>query len=243
MINIVVPMAGLSSRFYKKGYKTPKFLIEIFGSLVIQKVIWSLGIDGTYIYLVQAKDNKKYNLTELLTKITPNSNVKIVEVDAPTEGAAVTTLLAKDHINNNVPLIICNSDQIIEWSPDDFFRSIQETKNLDGCILTFNSLDLKWSYVKTNSNGVAVEVAEKNPISDQATVGVYYWKRGKDYVKYAETMIKKDIRVNNEFYVCPVYNEAILNNKKITTYAVDKMIGLGTPEDLEEYVRSQSNSA
>ena len=110
----------------------------------------------------------------------------------------------------------------------------------DGGILTFKSNHPKWSYARLD-NGFVAEVAEKNPISDIATVGIYYWKHGKDYVKYAEQMISKNIRVNNEFYVCPVFNEAILDDKKIVTYDVDKMWGLGTPEDLEVFIHDKKH--
>jgi hypothetical protein len=90
------------------------------------------------------------------------------------------------------------------------------------------------SYAKTEkNNNIVLEVAEKKVISNNATAGVYFWKYGSDYVKYSERMIKKNIRVNNEFYVCPVYNEAILDKKNIIIYSVEKMWGLGTPQDLE----------
>ena len=165
--------------------------------------------------------------------ITPNC--KIVIVDKVTEGAASTTLLAKDAINNENPLIISNSDQFIDWDTNETLYNFigEET---DGGIVTFESTHPKWSYAKVGDDGYVNEVAEKNPISDNATVGIYYWKKGSDYVKYAEEMIQKDIRVNNEFYVCPVYNQAIEDNKKIKIHKIDKMWGLGTPEDLNTYL-------
>jgi dTDP-glucose pyrophosphorylase len=106
----------------------------------------------------------------------------------------------------------------------------------DGGIITFTSTHPKWSFAKLNKYGFVTEVAEKNPISDIATVGVYFWKHGSDYVKYTEQMINKDIRVNNEFYVCPVYNEAIADGKKIRTFNIEKMWGIGTPEDLNYFL-------
>lgn len=109
-------------------------------------------------------------------------------------------------------------------------------KEADGGLVTFKATHPKWSYAKTDGMGMVVEVAEKNPISDNATVGFYYWKRGKDYVTYAEDMIYHDIRVNNEFYVCPVYNLALKEGKQIHTYEAKTMWGLGTPEDLETYL-------
>lgn len=241
MTNIVVPMAGSGSRFLEKNYELPKPLIEVDGMPMIQKAVWSCGIGGHYIYLVQAEHNKKYNLSELLPAMTPSLKVTVIEVDGVTSGAAETVLLAKEYIDNDDVLVICNSDQIVEWDPNAFLWNVGSERDLEGCIPIFNSTDPKWSYAKTNDEGLVVEVAEKNPISDQASVGIYYWVQGSDFVKYAEQMISKNIRVNNEFYICPVYNEAILDGLRIGTYQVDKMISLGTPEDLEEYVSSKTN--
>jgi dTDP-glucose pyrophosphorylase len=107
---------------------------------------------------------------------------------------------------------------------------------IDGGILTFKATHPKWSYAKLDDNGFVSEVAEKKVISDNATVGVYFWKQGSDYVKYAEQMIAKNIRVNNEFYVCPVFNEAIADGKKIRVKEISKMWGIGTPEDLNNFL-------
>jgi dTDP-glucose pyrophosphorylase len=241
MTNVIVPMAGAGSRFFEAGYDKPKFLLDVLGSLMIEKAVWTCGIGGRYIYVVQAEHNRKYNLSELLPTITPTLDVVVLEVDGPTEGAVSTALIAKEYIDNDDLLVICNSDQIVEWDPNSFLLDVGEGRDLDGCIPVFTSSDPKWSYVKTDEEGNVTEVAEKDPISDQASVGIYYWRYGSDFVKYAEQMIEKNIRVNNEFYVCPVYNEAIKDGKKIGTYAVDKMVGLGTPEDLENYVKSQTD--
>jgi dTDP-glucose pyrophosphorylase len=115
-----------------------------------------------------------------------------------------------------------------------------ESSGIDGGILTFRDTAKKWSFAKVDNNGLVTEVAEKNPISDIATVGLYYWKQGKDFVEAAEQMISKNIRTNNEFYVCPSFNEAILNGKKIKTFEIAKecMHGVGTPEDLAIYLGS-----
>lgn len=232
-LNVLVPMAGAGSRFEQMGYTFPKPLIDVMGKPMIQSVVESLNIDANYIYIVQKSHRQKYNLDTLLNLITPNC--KIVEVDGITDGAARTTLFAKEFINNNSPLITMNSDQIIEWNSSEFMYKMNEL-SCDGGIVTFTATHPKWSFVKTNENGYVIEVAEKNPISDIATVGVYYWKYGSDYVKYAEQMIEKNIKVNNEFYVCPVYNEAIQDGKKIKTFNIDKMWGIGTPEDLNFFL-------
>jgi dTDP-glucose pyrophosphorylase len=155
-----------------------------------------------------------------------------------TEGAACTVLLVKDLINNENPLIIANSDQYIEWDGFDFMK-YNLNNNLDASILTFESIHPKWSFAKINSDGLVIEVAEKNPISNTATVGIYWYNQGADFVKYAEQMIAKNIRINNEFYVCPIFNEFILDNKQIGIYQIDEMWGIGTPEDLTYFLNNK----
>jgi len=232
----LVPMAGAGSRFQQAGYTFPKPLIEINGKPMIQVVVDNIGFDANYTYVVQKEHYEKYNLSYLLNLITPNCN--IVQVDSVTEGAACTTLLAKEFIDNDQPLLIANSDQFVEWNPIDFYYKMVETK-ADGGILTFRSTHPKWSFVKLDKNENVTEVAEKKPISDIATVGIYYWAKGSDYVKYAEQMIEKNVRVNNEFYVAPIFNEAILDEKRIKTFDIEKMWGLGTPEDLNIFLQNK----
>jgi len=232
-LNILIPMAGAGSRFEKAGYTFPKPLIDVNGKPMIQVVIDNLNIEANYIYVVQKEHRAKYNLDTLLNLITPGC--KIVEVDGLTEGAACTTLLAKEHIDNDAPLLMANSDQFVEWDSNEFMYKMIEQK-LDGGFLTFKATHPKWSFTKIDENGYATELAEKNPISDIAIVGIYYWAKGSEYVKYAEQMIQKNIRTNNEFYVSPVYNEAIQEGKKIKPFDIEKMWGLGTPEDLVHYL-------
>ena len=232
-MNVLIPMAGAGSRFSNAGYTFPKPLIDVNNKPMIQVVVDNLNIEANYIYIVQKSHRVKYNLDTLLNLITPNC--KIVDVDGITDGAACTTLLAKEYINNDDFLLIANSDQYVEWNSNDFMYNI-ESSNTDGSILVFKSNHPKWSFVKLNEDNLITEVAEKNPISDNATVGIYFWKKGSDYVKYTEQMIEKNIRTNNEFYVCPVYNEAIQDGKSIKPYHVEKMWGIGTPEDLRFFL-------
>jgi len=234
-MNVLIPMAGAGTRFQQAGYTFPKPLIDVRSKPMIQVVVDNLNIDATFIYVVQKEHRGRYNLDTLLNLITPNC--KIVEVDGITEGAACTTLLAKEFINNDEPLLMANSDQFVEWDSNEFMYKMIEQK-VDGGILTFQATHPKWSFAKVDEYGYVTEVAEKNPISDIATVGVYYWAKGSDYVKYAEQMIDKNIRTNNEFYVCPVFNEAIGDGKKIKTFNIEKMWGLGTPEDLNYFLEN-----
>lgn len=234
-LNVLIPMAGAGSRFEKAGYTFPKPLIDVNGKPMIQVVVDNLSLDANFIYVVQKSHREKYNLDTLLNIMTPSCT--IVEVEGITEGAACTALLAKEFIDNENPLFFANSDQFVEWDSNEFMYKMQET-NIDGGIVTFKSIHPKWSFAKLDDNGYVSEVAEKNPISDIATVGYYYWKHGSDFVKYAEQMITENVRVNNEFYVCPVFNTAISDGKKIITFDVSKMWGLGTPEDLNIFLET-----
>jgi HAD superfamily hydrolase (TIGR01509 family) len=234
-LNVLIPMAGAGSRFEQAGYTFPKPLIEVKGKPMIQVVVENLNLDANYIYVVQKAHREKYNLDTLLNLITPGC--KVVETEGLTEGAACTALLAKEFIDSAAPLFFANSDQFVEWDSNEFMYKMQET-DADGGIVTFTATHPKWSFAKIDGNGLVTEVAEKNPISDIATAGYYYWKHGSDFVKYAEQMIEKNIRVNNEFYVCPVFNQAIADCKQIRTFNTKAMWGLGTPEDLHYYLEN-----
>lgn len=234
-MKVLIPMAGEGSRFAKEGYQFPKPLIDVNGKPMIQRVIENLDFDAEYIFLVRKSHLEKYDgLFGTLKQIT-NNKEKIVVVDSLTEGAACTALLAKEYINNEEDLLIANSDQIVEYEQENF-NYLKNLCNIDAMVFCFNAVHPKWSFVKINSRGFITEVAEKNPISNIATCGIYWYRRGSDYVKYAEQMIRKNIRVNNEFYIAPVYNELIQDNKSLIPFYVHKMHGIGTPEDLNTYL-------
>jgi HAD superfamily hydrolase (TIGR01509 family) len=232
-MNVLIPMAGAGSRFATAGYTFPKPLIEVNGKPMIQVVVENLNIEAKYTFIVQEEHYEKYNLKYLLNLIAPGCN--IVQVNGITEGAACTTLLAKEYINTDQPLLIANSDQFLEWNSNECLYAFN-ADGIDAGIVTFKNTHPKWSYARVGEDGFVAEVAEKKPISNDATVGVYFWKHGSDYIRYAEQMIEKNIRVNNEFYVCPVFNEAIEENKKIRIKEIQKMWGIGTPEDLNYFL-------
>ena len=237
-MKILIPMAGEGSRFSKEGYTFPKPLIDVKGKPMIQKVVENLDFASEYVFLVRKSHIEKYSgMIDTLHRITNNS-CKIVEVDGLTEGAACTALLARDFIDCDEDLLIANSDQFIEYQKDNFI-SLKNMTNSDAIVWTFNAVHPKWSFVKTNSRGYITEVAEKRPISNIATCGIYWYRKGSDFVKYADQMIEKNIRVKNEFYIAPVYNELIQDNKSLIPFYVHKMWGLGTPEDLRHYVENK----
>jgi len=236
-MKVLIPMAGEGSRFAKEGFTFPKPLIDVGGKPMIQKVVENLDFASEYIFLVRSSHLKKYpGLEDTLARIT-NNNFKFVEVDELTEGAACTALLAKELIDCKEDLLIANSDQYVEYEKDNF-NLIKNLTDVDAIVWSFNAVHPKWSFVKTNSRGYITEVAEKRPISNIATCGIYWYRSGSDFVKYAEKMIEKNIRVNKEFYIAPVYNELIEEGKTLVPFFVSKMWGLGTPEDLKHYMEN-----
>ena len=238
-MNILIPMAGAGSRFQIKGFDIPKPLIKIGDETLIEKAVSTLGIPGQYIFVTRKYSNKLYNseLHNILNKIAPGC--KIYEIDHLTDGATATCLVAKEIINNNEPLIITNCDQALDWDAKDFLDSLTD---LDGSVVTYTSDNPKNSFIKLNDEGYAVNIAEKQPISDIALIGLHYWKRGKDFVKSAENMITHRIKSKNEYYIAPTYNELIKKGFKIANYHIDKnqYISLGSPEDVTIYMGKQN---
>ena len=239
-IQIVIPMAGEGSRFQKAGYTVPKPFIDVRGKYMIQWVIdnvKSTKYNLEFIFLCREK-HLENNSMSFLDKM--GASYKIVPVKTLTEGAACTVLLAKNVLNPELPIVIVNSDQYLEWDADSFYTSLLNP-TYDGVISTFYSpdpSDIKWSFVELDENTRITKVAEKIWLGPNATTGIYGWKRASDFILYTEQMIQKNIRVNNEFYVCPVYNEAIQDSKKIRLVECKKLWGLGVPNDLDNFLNN-----
>lgn len=237
MLNIVVPMAGRGSRFANAGYVLPKPLIDVHGRPMIEYVTKNIApeCEHKFIYICQEEHLEKYDLEKELRRMAPGC--EIVTVDHITEGAACTVLLAEKYIDNEDALMIANSDQYVDTDINAYLGIMG---NNDGLIMTMPADDPKWSFIRYDEKGFVTLVREKKVISDQATVGIYNYKHGKDFVNYAHQMIEKNIRVNNEFYVAPVYNEMIEVGKKLVYCDVGaKMFGLGVPEDLEKFLKNE----
>lgn len=237
-INIVIPMAGLGSRFKNAGFSTPKPFIDVNGIPMIQAVLENLYYpNAEYILIARKEHVAEYK--ECFKTLQKVFNITIVEINNTTDGAACTVLTARKFINNEIPLMIANSDQIIDFNISDFIEhSIKE--DLSGLILTFHDNDPKWSYAKIDADGAVICVKEKEPISNYATSGIYLFGQGQYFVDSAIDMIAQADKVNNEYYVAPVYNYLIKEGKKIGVYNIDKnnMHGIGTPEDLTVYLKA-----
>lgn len=239
MINIVIPMAGQGSRFAKAGYEKPKPFIDVDGKPMIVRVLENLAYpDARYILIARKEHMEKE--AELVAQIEKEFNAIFIPIDKLTEGTACTVLYARKYINNEEPLLIANSDQIVDMNIADFIDDCKN-RNLDGSILTFidEHRDPKWSFAKLDKNNLVTEVKEKVVISEFATVGIYLYAKGKDFVNASVDMIIENDRVNNEFYTCPTYNYVIKEGSKIGVYNIkfEQMHGIGTPEDLNIYLK------
>jgi NDP-sugar pyrophosphorylase family protein len=232
-------MAGAGSRFAKAGYRDPKPLITIRGVPMINVVINNLRpkVDHRFIFICQQSHIEEYGLKEKLSSWA--TKCEIIGLSGITEGAACTVLAARNFIDNQDPLMIANSDQYVDVDINNYLRTLND-KQLDGLIMTMKANDPKWSFVGLNREGHVDRVIEKEVISDEATVGIYNFKRGCDFVGAADAMIATNLRVNNEFYVAPTYNQLIASGRKIGIHNVgtegDGMYGLGIPSDLKYFL-------
>lgn len=237
-INIVIPISGSGTSFINAGYTFPKPLIDINGKPMIQLVIENLkpSFSHKFILICKKDHHDKFSLNQIFENST-KGNFKSIQLSSSTQGAACTVLTAIDFIDSDEELIVANGDQVIDVDINKFITFARKSK-ADGAILTFTSQHPRWSYARVDKKGNVLETAEKKVISNHATAGIYYFKQGSFFVEAAISMINKDIRYNNDFYVCPVYNELILSGKKMVIWEVkqSQMHGLGTPEDLNRYL-------
>ncbi|MGE6740870.1 glycosyltransferase family 2 protein [Allorhizobium pseudoryzae] len=237
-VQVVIPMAGLGSRFTKAGYAKPKPFIDVDGQTMIERVMDNLTVDGARFILIARREHLEAEPI-VAQSLLDRRELIFSPIDYLTEGAACTVLTARSHLDPDAPLMIANCDQIIDFDCKDFLRDA-DTRELDGSILCFRDRDMdpKWSFARTNDSGLVEEVKEKVAISDLATVGIYYFRRASDFIDAAVDMITANDRSNNEFYVCPVYNYLLKRGGRVGVYEIPAvaMHGIGTPNDLDSYL-------
>lgn len=239
VLNIVIPMAGRGQRFRDQGYDLPKPLIPVHGRPMIELVIANLrpSRPHRFLFLCLAEHLAGYELGERLAAWAPGAVV--IPVERVTQGAACTVLLAREHIDSDDSLMIANCDQWIDTDIDAYL-AVQDAPGVDGLIMTMDDDDPKWSFVGFTPDGRVDRLVEKQPISRAATVGIYNFRRGRDFVAAADAMIAAELRVNGEFYVAPVYNQMIAQGATLAVHSIGSvdhgMYGLGIPADLERFL-------
>jgi dTDP-glucose pyrophosphorylase len=267
-VNVIIPAAGLGSRFTERNFITSKPLLPIglgtSSEPMISQVIKSLGFHSrfeihgnkyklTFIFIIQEAHNKDKQFFDLINKELPDGNFQIIEINYITQGCTETCLLASGIINNKDPLIIANCDQIMEWDANKFMEYVfQEYENdIDGCVVCYKSTDQKNSFIQLEDNNnlqsAAIKLAEKEIISDIALIGIHYWKHGKTFVDSSNELINKNIRAKNEFYISLTYNILIEQGLNIYPYMLNKDDGekyhsVGTPDDYFKYLEYKYNA-
>jgi len=237
MLQIIIPMAGRGSRFRDAGYETPKPFIPVYGLEMILFVMRNItpGVPHQFTLVALREANERYELEALARRQSPGS--RVVLIDEVSEGPAMTVLSGWEGIDEDQPLLIANSDQWVAGSID---RLLEAAEGYDGALLTMRDTDPKWSFVERDEAGGIVGIREKQPVSDEATVGVYFFQRAGDFRRSVEEMVAADDRVNGEFYVGPSYNYLVAKGAKIATFNVGEigegMHGLGIPADLDAFV-------
>ncbi len=238
-MQVVIPLAGRGSRFEEKGYTFPKPLIEIGNRSMIEMVLENMQLpgDAQVTFICRAEHLTRFHLDDVLRLLAPGC--RVIALQNETAGALCSVLLAIDQIAPEKEVLIANGDQLFSTSLAPYYEACRAPE-VDGCILTFSATHPRWSFARTDDEGRVIGVAEKRPISRQATAGFYYFRRAADLIAGAEQMILKGLRTADQFFVCPVYNELILSGKNIRTYHLpeDSMHSLGTPEDLENFIRT-----
>lgn len=252
MLQVIIPMAGQGSRFKDYGFNTNKYLLPINVELqtMIELAITSLNINipVKYYFIINEEYNNYNDIFKILKKI--NIIFEIYSVKSLTEGPACTVASIKDFLDLDEPIIISNSDQILEnWNFEEFYKTCI---NYDGCVLTYtppyeliiNKPD-KHSFIHINKNNIIDECKEKIILSDQALVGIHYFNKAQYFFDAYNYMIKKNMRAdNNEFYISLCYQSMIELNKNIGYHKIQKnevFWNTGEPIDYFNYLYKKGN--
>jgi dTDP-glucose pyrophosphorylase len=235
-VNILLPIAGHGNRFAEKGYELPKPLIKIEDKIIVEKSLDSIRHEGhQLIFVVKREHIEKYGIDSVLQRKF-GDNIKIVVAEYDTEGAICTCLLAENFIDTNDPLVIFTPDCYFEPQ----FDPLLVDQKLDGVVSVFESDSAAHSYIIVDDQGYATKTAEKEVISNNAVGGLYYFKKGSDFVRNAKMMVSNSKKIKGEFYICPVYNYLIQEfSATIGMFPNDRHVILGTPEGLESYLRGE----
>lgn len=232
--NLLIPMVGRGQRFRDEGFVLPKQLIDVGHQ---QMIDWSMSCIKTEecnkIFVIRRDTVDNNNMDEILRSKFGN-DIIIVIAETETEGTVSSCLLAEEYIDNDLPLSITTLDMYFEphFDPSDI-------DNSDGTVLTFNADNPAYSYSELGNDGYVVRTAEKEVISNHAHAGLYHFSKGSEFVRLAKEMIKRNIRVKNEFYVAPLYNLFIEEGKKISILPIDRLWCMGTPDERKHFLEEE----
>jgi NDP-sugar pyrophosphorylase family protein len=238
-MKVILPMAGGDEAFRKAGFPFAKPLIEIAGRPLFEHAFAPLrAIPGArFVFVIRKEDDLRFHLGEVLRLIDPAG--RVIRAEGETAGAACTALLAVEAIDPEEELLIANADQILDFDVAATIARLRG-RGLDAGTVVFDSVHPRWSFVKTDAEGLVIEAAEKRPISRNATAGVYWYRQGRFFVEAAKAMIAKGASVNGGFFVCPTFNELILAQRRIGVERIERgqYVSLASPQAVEEYEKS-----
>jgi NDP-sugar pyrophosphorylase family protein len=222
-VNILIPIAGRDRYFPEGQFVFPKPLVDICGTPLIEHTLQAfLGLPHhpKFTFVVQEQDCKAYSLDDVLKVVVGPRNAQIVQIGGPTKGAICSCLLAIDHIDPEEELLIANGDQVLVASVADAIDDFRR-RELDAGVVTFSSTHPRFSYVRVDSKGMITEAAEKRVISRLGIAGLYYFRRGGDFIDAAKHVLLNDSPVQDAFYISQALNEMILAGKKLGDVEID----------------------
>lgn len=237
-MNFVIPMAGKGQRFVDAGYKVPKMLIEAKGKTLLQWSIDSLPMQlcTNLVCIILQEHEEQFRLSSLINELyAEQTKVQFLFLDKVTRGQAETIFLAKDLLDTNIDLVVFNIDTY--FKSDGLAEKLQ-INSIDGVLGAFDSAEDRFSFAQTDELGIVVKTAEKQVISNNALTGMYHFKKVADFIDTVSYHLDNDIRVNNEFYIAPMYNYLIAKGKKFIVDHCDEHAILGTPQELEQFLHS-----
>ncbi|MBX7116686.1 MAG: glycosyltransferase family 2 protein [Myxococcaceae bacterium] len=234
-MNLVIPMAGRGSRFAQVGVTVPKPLIDVRGKPMYAWATDSLPLAHAkrLVFICLAEHLSDLALEEDIHRRYGQYHPVVVGLNEVTQGQACTVLTAKKHLDEDVPLVIFNADTFFTSALSKTVATLPP--QVRGLLGVFKAPGDKWSFARTDAQGRVVEVAEKKRISGWACTGLYHFSSGAEFVQHAEEMIADDERVNNEFYVAPVYNRLLAQGSELRLDVAEQVWVLGTPEDLAHF--------
>jgi len=242
-MKVVIPMSGMSSRFVAAGYDIPKYLIEIDGKKVIEHIVKLYPEDSDFVFIINDKHEKETNIVEVLEGIVKRK--KIVTIPCHKKGPVFSVSQFEDLIDDNEEVIVNYCDFSIFWDYRHF-RAYIDAVECDGCVICYTGFHPhmlgsdNYAFCRTDDRNGILEVREKQPFTDDkmsefASAGNYYFKKGSYIKKYFKKLMDEDININGEYYVSLIYNLMVQDNLDNRVYEVPYMLQWGTPGDLDIY--------
>jgi NDP-sugar pyrophosphorylase family protein len=243
-VQLVIPMAGDGTRFTSAGYSVPKPLLSIHGRKMFEIVLSNLS--NSYVKKALLVAKAEWELGAVIAELNEVASfpVELLELSALSEGPAHTVEFVQNNLDMELPLVVANSDQYLDYKFDHFYECLCDGQ-MQGAVLTMVDNNPKWSYASLDPNGDIVSIVEKVVVSVHATAGIYGFSKARYFFEALAQMKAQNARVNGEFYVGPVYNYLDTTNGKVANFDMgpvgNVMHGLGVPEDFEAFLQTQTS--